>query len=785
MVTRRVELDENREFSKLLYCIKIPALGANEAHAGNGPHPIWDMRIPLGAHVLRRLHQHGCSALHGVPGDYSLPFLSHLPNSKVKWVGSCNELNAGYAADAYARVSGLGALCTTWGVGELSALNAVAGSAAERVPVVHVVGMPSTGALWDQAARPHFRSHTHYRKHLHHNDGGYSTRKYISAIKNLVPRRIVFYDPQKPMDREDPALMFDNALEGALSASEPLYVGLPSDMSELLVESADRNLVIPSSLEGPETIDAAERTIVLGNIIEKITAAKAPLIMVDGLANRFGLKEGINKLVAATGIPTITTPYGLGVVSSAHENYYGVYTGHLGNADLHRYVQQSTDCVLLFGDQFSDTGTVGWTAVPNETAHRFEFRKIEVHEVKTVRKASRTNIKTLLDELVDELMAKRARVPSTRYLQIPAKEILPKTLHGKSPASKEEPPQVTLTQDYIYPRLSSWLRPRDTILLANGTPLIGAPLLAIPPDVRVLASGIWYSVGQMLPAAQGAALAQLQNVPETHRGRIILLEGDGGFQATAQELSTIIRHKLDMTIFIFNNKGYAYERLIQGPNAEYNDINDWDYTLAPALMGARNLSDTDAYQVLTRKVSTPAELDAVLADPDFEAPRGLKIVELKMGELDVPEYFRPALQNAGKRLLQVAPEATPGSGEEHGGANSEGRKVTKQRRFTDLSAISGTPPAPQEGIAFPVQKQDGGADETVESVEGDKVEALPSKGRVIRKHTSGPQLIRRYVAQIIGKSSSDGSAASRRQAAKGPRDDRGEDLWRIRKGTRT
>jgi pyruvate decarboxylase len=65
----------------------------------------------------------------------------------LHWVGNCNELNAGYAADGYARIKGLRALITTFGVSELSAINAIAGAYAELVPVVHIVGMPSGSVL--------------------------------------------------------------------------------------------------------------------------------------------------------------------------------------------------------------------------------------------------------------------------------------------------------------------------------------------------------------------------------------------------------------------------------------------------------------------------------------------------------------------------------------------------------------------------------------------------------------------------------------------------------------
>lgn len=101
-----------------------------------------DNTITLAEYLFVRLSQPGCRALHGLPGDFNLTLLDYVESSGLKWVGNANELNAGYATDAYARIHGIGAMCTTFGLGELSAVNAIAGSYAERVPVVHIVGTP-------------------------------------------------------------------------------------------------------------------------------------------------------------------------------------------------------------------------------------------------------------------------------------------------------------------------------------------------------------------------------------------------------------------------------------------------------------------------------------------------------------------------------------------------------------------------------------------------------------------------------------------------------------------
>lgn len=94
--------------------------------------------IKIAEYLFTRLHQLGLRSVHGVPGDYNLTLLDYVEPSGLHWVGNCNELNAGYAADGYARIKGIGAIITTFGVGELSAINAIAGAYCERVPLVRL-----------------------------------------------------------------------------------------------------------------------------------------------------------------------------------------------------------------------------------------------------------------------------------------------------------------------------------------------------------------------------------------------------------------------------------------------------------------------------------------------------------------------------------------------------------------------------------------------------------------------------------------------------------------------
>ena len=102
-------------------------------------------KITVADYLIQELYKLGIKDFYGLPGDYNFEILEAvIKHPQTNWIGCTNELNAGYAADGYARIKGYGALITTYGVGELSAVNAIAGSYAESVPVIKITGIPAT-----------------------------------------------------------------------------------------------------------------------------------------------------------------------------------------------------------------------------------------------------------------------------------------------------------------------------------------------------------------------------------------------------------------------------------------------------------------------------------------------------------------------------------------------------------------------------------------------------------------------------------------------------------------
>ena len=575
-------------------------------------------RTSLARYLFTRLRQLGVGAVHGVPGDYTLRALDHIAPAGLKWIANCNELNAGYAADGYARVKGLAALFTTYGVGELSAINAVAGSYAEFAPVVHVVGTPA-------------RKHQSSTAVVHHSLGDGRLRVFAEMARHVTIAQANL------IDVESAPGMVDAALQQCVMQSRPVYVEIPSDMvdAQVLGVRLDRPLDLMPPSNAVEQEDA-----MVDLLLERMSAAKRPMILVDGVTARYDIANELNELVRITQFPTMAITFGGGIVDQSLGNYHGVHAGRFGKLDFTSYTD-SADLVLLFGPLLSDTNTIGWSVVPDPRV-TIAFHKSRIETEST---SHELHIKSLMERLLDRLRQMKTPLEHRPYPFLGS----PRALSDALPPTNRSAP---IDQDTFWLRISSFLRSYDTILLANGTPLVGGRDLALPPQTKLINSGVWLSIGQMLPAAQGAAVAQ-QELRDTGKkfGRTILFEGDGSFQTTAQELSTIIRYRLDVTIFLINNEGYTFERLIHGLEAEYNAVAPWRYLEAPSFFGAPK---DGSYRVETRRVRTWGELETVLKSEEYQDGKGLKMVEVMMGREDVTHEFKAALRLAGQQLGPVA-----------------------------------------------------------------------------------------------------------------------------------
>lgn len=553
--------------------------------------------VKLAEYLFTRLRQLGVESVHGVPGDFNLTMLDHVEPSGLNWVGNANELNAAYAADGYSRIKGLGAIVTTFGVGELSAINAIAGAYAEFAPVVHIVGIPA-------------RATQEARTLMHHtlNDGEYRRFSQMHAQVTIAQTRL--WDPLTS------AQQVDDILAQCLLHCRPVYLELPVDMVDAFV-SGER---LQTPILVPEPEPTANLDEVLAKIISKIEAAQQPVIYVDGESRPLRIVDTLQQFVSATKWPTLTSPFGKGLMDETEPNFVGVYQGQWGPKVVHEFVNQ-TDLALVFGPHYSGTNTYMWNSIPQSK----ETILFTTSGVKIGSELYRdVSAKLVLSRLVKELDMSKIKSYNP-FPDLTKYELL---------APSSAPADDIIKQDKVWKILANLIQPGDIVMGETGTPGFGVREMPLQKHCRCFNHVTWLSIGYMLPAAQGAALAQKELIAgskwhDIKKAKTILFIGDGSFQMTVQEMSTMIKHNLDVVIVLINNDGYSIERFIHGRKQGYNDVARWRYLEAPSFFGASK----DTY---TASAKTWGELQPILENDKVRNTTGLSMFEVVMEREDAP-----------------------------------------------------------------------------------------------------------------------------------------------------
>lgn len=501
--------------------------------------------------------------------------------------------STGYAADGYARVKGISALVTTFGVGELSAVNAIAGAYSEYVPIVHIVGYPSTKSQKTGAL-------------LHHTLGN-GDFTVFSRMSSEISCAVSMLNHV-----HEAATLIDNAIRECYLQSRPVYISLPSDMVQKKVDG-DR-LNTPLDLSYPPNDQEAEDYVV-DVVLKSLHAAKNPVILVDACAIRHRALKETHDLVKKSGIPTFVAPMGKGAVDETLPNFGGVYAGNGSNAGVKNRVE-SADLILSIGAIKSDFNTAGFTIQMSQ------LNSIDFHSYATkVRYSEYPGVR--MNGVLTKVTAKLGK------LNIEAGPHPENKIPAKEEISSSVP---TITHAWLWPRLGQWLQKDDVIITETGTSNFGIWETRFPAGVNAISQVLWGSIGYATGSCQGAALA----AQESNIKRTILFTGDGSFQLTAQEVSTMIRNKLNPIIFIICNNGYTIERLIHGYEDAYNDVQEWKYKELPAVFGAKEGT------VLTYRVETKDELEKLFNNEEFSSgeTNKLRFVELVMPWDDAPAALK-------------------------------------------------------------------------------------------------------------------------------------------------
>jgi alpha-keto-acid decarboxylase len=541
----------------------------------------------VGDYLLDRLAELGVSEIFGVPGDYNLEFLDHIVAHRViRWVGNANELNAGYAADGYGRLRGMSAVVTTFGVGELSAANAIAGSYAEHVPVVHIVGGPSKDAQGTRRA-------------LHHSlgDGDFEhffriSREITCAQANLMPATAC---------RE-----IDRVLSEVREQKRPGYILLSTDVARFPTEPPGAPLPRYAGGTSPRAlsmfIDAA--TELIGD--HQVT------VLADLLVHRLQVVKELEALLAADAVPYATLMWGKSLLDESSPNFLGIYAGAASTEQVRTAIEEAPVLVtagVVFTDMVS--GFFSQRIDPTRTIDVGQYQSNVADQV-----FAPLEMGAALEALAQILVRRGRSSPPVASAPGPPDQPPPETA---GPPARDRP----LTQQMVWDRLCVALTPGNVVLADQGTSFYGMADHRLPQGVSFIGQPLWGSIGYTLPAALGAGVAH----PDR---RTVLLIGDGAAQLTVQELGTFSREGLSPVIVVVNNDGYSVERAIHGETAPYNDIVSWSWTDIPNALGVANH--------LAFRAETYGELDDALTAAAEHKDR-MVLVEVVLPRLEIPRLL--------------------------------------------------------------------------------------------------------------------------------------------------
>jgi len=492
----------------------------------------------IAKYLIESLKKTGVRHAFGVPGDYVLDFMDRVLENGIEFVGNCNELNAGYAADGYARAHGMGVAIVTYGVGGFSILNAVAGACAEQVPLVIISGAPHSKQRNAHAL-------------VHHLAGDYGLQADI--YRKITIDAAVLDNPRTA--KAD----IDRVLQNCLAYKKPVYFEIPVDAVDLACEISSPpakgglQTEAASRQSDPDTLDEAVR-----DAAGMINAAKNPVMIAGVEILRFGLADDAMKIVETVELPYATTISSKSVLPELHPQFIGLYQGAFSR-DYVREQIEASDCVLNLGVIMNDFNLGLFTAKLDQNRlvnARSESVRIRHHVYDNVR-------------LGDFLTALRPLLKERSFLQSHPKTHLAR--HDFQPQAGRQ-----ITGKRFFERLNNLLDDNMIFISDTGDCICAAGDLYIEEADNFIAQAYYLSIGYSLPATLGVSLAKPGK-------RIIEVIGDGAFQMTAQEISTIIRNKCNPIIFVLNNHGYVIERMIHdGP---YNDIQNWQYSKLPETFG--------------------------------------------------------------------------------------------------------------------------------------------------------------------------------------------------------
>jgi indolepyruvate decarboxylase len=488
--------------------------------------------MPMGQFLFEYLHRRGVRHSFGVPGDFALPTYAWLEKSPIRSITMTHEPGAGFAADAYSRLNGIGLVCVTYCVGGLNVLNAIAGAYAEKSPVVVVSGAPGRK---DREKDPL----------LHHKVKTFETQRRVYDEVTVASTVL--------LEEERAASEIVRCVEACLRHKRPVYIEVPHDM-------VDRE--IPTTQIAPPIVqqsDAQTLAAALEEATEMLSSAKKPVLFAGVELHRFGLTDLAIRLAERLNIPIAADLLSKSAVPENHPLYIGVYGGAMSSDTFVRQYVESSDCVLMLGNFITDMNLGIYTAKLDRSRTVLattEAVRVRYHRYEDV------EFKDFLEGLV------KVDVPRKKFKH-------PHPLQEPKPLVKSELTDP-LTMKDVFRIVSLHLDENCCVVSDVGDAIFGAVGIRTAKRAEFIAPAYYLSMGFAVPAGIGVETANPALRP-------VVLVGDGAFQMTGTELSTAVRLKLKPIVLVLNNEGYGTMRKIR--DGYFNEISQWDYGKICELVG--------------------------------------------------------------------------------------------------------------------------------------------------------------------------------------------------------
>ncbi|MDD4013375.1 MAG: thiamine pyrophosphate-binding protein [Candidatus Omnitrophica bacterium] len=525
--------------------------------------------MKTGEYLIKAIKETGTRHVFGIQGDYVLNFYSQLCASQLKVLNTCDEQGAGFAADAYARATGFGVVCVTYGVGGLKIANSTAQAFAELSPVLVISGGPGIAE----------------RKHdplLHHKVRSFETQ--LNVFREMTVAQAILDDAKNA------ATEIDRVINAIIQTKRPGYIELPRDMVDVDID--DTHAI---HREERPAIDLVAVDEAVREVLGMLAAAERPIVIAGVEVHRFGLQTLFLEFLERSELPFVTGVLGKSVVSENHPQFIGVYAGGMSPDDVREAVE-GADCVIAIGSYLMDIATGIFT-------HHIDPNQSVVMSPDNILVKHHSYLGVGMEYFLKVLT--RAMPDQKKRFEQPKK-------HELSPFAAQ--PNSKITMDRFISCINDFLDDNTTVIAEPGDPLFGSLDIRVHGMAEFLSPAYYASLGFSVPASIGIQLASPGRRP-------LVLVGDGSFQMTGMELSVSVRYGLSPIVVILNNHGYGTFRPMM--DGDFNDLQPWRYADIVKVIGGG-----EGYTVITedelsaalkaarKNVSSPTIIDVNLGKYD-------------------------------------------------------------------------------------------------------------------------------------------------------------------------